>query len=135
MKDKHLYMAWGGLFVLCAALGFIPEPEGLLKAVMVLLAALFFLPAAVLLYRGIRHEDRKTVCRVRNLSALSLGLTLLVLIANFLSVMAPETVGNLLYYLLIVVSSPMVCSQYWAVSLFIWACLLFTAITKMPKKA
>ena len=42
MTEKKLYMLWGVLFILCAALGFIPEPEGLLKALLVLVSILFF---------------------------------------------------------------------------------------------
>ena len=61
------------------------------------------------------------------LSALSLGLTLLALILNLLSALGSATLGNVLYGILIVVSSPMVCSGFWALSLFLWACLLLTS--------
>ena len=31
MNKKLLYVLWSGLFILCAALGFLPEPEGALQ--------------------------------------------------------------------------------------------------------
>ena len=136
MKNSVLYALWGGLYILCAGLGFIPEPAGAGSMVMTLLALAFFVPPAVLLYRGHRDGDRKPLCLIRNLSAVSLGMTFLVLILNFLSIAGSETMGNILYYLLILVSSPMVCSQQWFLSMFLWACLLMgsLSILKARKK-
>lgn len=133
LKDTTLYKIWGALFILCAVFGFIPEPAGLLKALMVLLAAGFFVPGAVLLYRGVKEKNKPRLRLIRNLALLSLGLTLLMLVVNFLSVAAEEVVGDLLYGLLVIVSVPMVCSQYWIVSLFVWACLLITSISNLRK--
>ena len=42
MNQKILFALWGGMFALCASLGFIPEAEGFGKAVLVLTALLFF---------------------------------------------------------------------------------------------
>lgn len=118
------------MFALCAALGFLPEPEGILRGVLTAVSAACFLPPALLLYRAKREQDTHTLRLVRNLSALSLLLTLLLLVGNFLSALAGERVGQLLYYVLIVVSSPMICSGYWALSLFLWACLLIAAASR-----
>lgn len=134
MKNRSLYILWGSLYILCALLGCIAHPQGLVKALLVMLSVLFFVPGGLLLYRGIHRNDKQQVCLIRNLSALSLGLTLLALIINFLSVAASELIGNISYGLLILVSSPMICSQYWFISLFLWGCLLFAAIWHMPKK-
>lgn len=133
MKNRYLYAIWGGLYVLCALLGCVSAPDGIIKALLVLLSLAFFIPGGLLLYRGIRSKDKRQVSLIRNLSALSLGLTLFALILNFLSVMASEIIGNITYGFLILVSSPMICSQYWFISLFLWACLLFTSIAHMPK--
>ena len=72
MKDQKLYLYWLYLFILCAALGFIPEPQGLLQALLALTAMLFFVPPVMLLYRGIKQGKRKHLRIIRNLSALSL---------------------------------------------------------------
>ena len=34
MKKKSLFALWGGLFLLCAGLGFIPEPAGAVRWVL-----------------------------------------------------------------------------------------------------
>ena len=133
VKDSTLYKIWGAFCILCAVLGFIPEPNGLVKALLVLLAVIFFLPGALLLQRGIKEKNKARLCFLRNLSLLSLGLTLLMLVINFLSVAGGEVTGALLYGLLVVVSTPMVCGQYWIVSLFLWACMLMTTLSYLKK--
>lgn len=130
MSNKLLYILWSVLFIICAGLGFIPEPPGLLT----LTALVFFLPPAALLYRAKKRGDRASVKLICCLSALSLGLTLALLVANLLSTGASETVGTWLYYLLVMVSAPMVCSGYWALSLFLWACLLVTGIQSLKNE-
>lgn len=129
MRNKTLYAAWAVLFALCAGLGFTPEPQGFGKAVLVILSLACFVPPFLLLRQG----SRNTRVLVRNLSALSLGLTLALLVLNFLSVRLPVAVGDMLYGMLVMVSSPMVCSQFWALSMFLWACLLFTAVSKLKQ--
>lgn len=134
MKRSVLFALWGGLFILCAGLGFIPEPEGAARTVLTLLSLVCFVPPAWLLYKAGKEKDAHTLKLVRNLTALSLGLTLVLLIGNFLSALSSEVLGSVLYYVLVIVSSPMICSGYWALSLFLWACLLMVSITQLGKK-
>lgn len=133
MNHKTLYGSWVFLFILCAGLGFIPEPAGFGKAVLVLLALLFFLPPAWLLIRAVKAGQKKTVCLIRRISLASLVLTLVLLVANLLSVNAPDGLGVFLHILLTVVSSPMLCGQYWFVSLFLWGCLLTGSFLRQKK--
>lgn len=134
MRKTGLLAAWGGLFVICAGLGFLPEPQGALRGLLIALAVVFFLPGALLLWQGRRQKDGDAIRLVRNLSALSLGLTLALLVANVASVLAPETVGDLLHGALGVVSVPMFCGQVWVMSLFLWACLLICSLRLLPKR-
>ena len=133
MNNKTLYGSWGFLFILCAGLGFIPESAGFGKAVLVLLALLFFLPPAWLLIRAVKAGEKKTVLLIRRISLASLVLTLALLVANLLSVNAPDGLGLFLHILLTVVSSPMLCGQYWFVSLFLWSCLLTGSFLRQKK--
>lgn len=133
MNQKRYFALWGGLFALCAGLGFIPEPEGLVKAVMVLLSLGFFIPGFLLLRDARQRGDRDVIKLIRNLAALSLLSTVILLIANFMSVMAGEILGTILYYVLIIVSAPMICGQYWAVSLFLWAALMLSAMKELKR--
>ena len=126
MNHKILFPLWGILFILCAGLGFLPESNGWMTA----LSVLFFLPPAVLLYQ----KEKNAVLLVRNLSALSLGLTAVVLSLNFMLAVSSETLGNVLHYILVIVSAPMVCCGCWVLSLFLWACLLMGSLGILKKK-
>ena len=130
MKNQFLYALWGALFILCAGLGFIPEPAGALSVLLTGLSILFFLPPAVLVWKGRREKDRQGLMLVRNLSIVSLGLSAALIIANFLVAFRSELLGDILHGVLVVVSSPMICSGHWAMSLFFWACLLVASWIK-----
>ena len=134
MNIMSFYTVWAGMFVLCAGLGFIPEPAGFLKALLVLLSLGFFAVPGWFLTWLDRRKNKLHIAIVRNLAIASLSLTLVLILVNFVAFMAPETVGNLLHVLLIIVSTPMVCGQYWVLSLFGWACLLFWAQSLLKKK-
>ena len=133
MIRKCLFALWGILFSLCAGFGFIPEPEGIMAAVLTGFALLCFLPPSLLLYLAAKAGNRSDLLLIRNLSALSLGLTLAALIGNFFTAFASEAVGQILYYILIMVSSPMVCSGRWALSLFLWACLMMVSMRQLKR--
>ena len=133
MNTHSYYTVWAGMFILCAGRGFIPEPQGFIKFCLIALSLGFFVPPALLLRHAEGKGEKHTIETVRNLAAASLALTLVLIVANFMSLMASEAVGNALYVILTIVSAPMICSQYWVVSLFAWACLMIWA-QKMLKK-
>ena len=130
MKSRFLYVLWGALFILCAGLGFIPEPAGVLRLLLTAVSIAFFLPPALLVYKSRREKNQRTLSLVRNLSIASLSLSVLLIIANFLTVFRSALLGDILHGLLVVVSSPMICSGHWAMSLFFWACLLIASMKK-----
>ncbi len=129
MNQKILYALWGGIYILCAGLGFIPEPAGAARWCLTGLSLLFFLPPILLLRRG----DRDTVKLVGLLSGASLGLTAALLVLSVLTALRYPVVSTILSYVLIIVSSPMTASGYWALSLFLWACLLMGSLSKLRK--
>ena len=130
MKKSTLLLIWGLLYIICAGLGFIPEPQGMVRAVLFLVSLLFFLPLAVLLYRGKTQGDRDAVRLVLWLSAASLGLTLIGLCGNILAALGGDALGNIMHILLGLVSAPMFCSNFWVLPLFLWAVLLITSFKK-----
>lgn len=132
-RNNQLYSSWGILFILSAALGFIQEPQGLLKALLVLLGVGFFVPGGLLLYYAAEEKDMATMRCVRNLSLISLCTTFALLLANFYAFFLTEAAGEYLYGLLVIISAPMMCSQFWAISLFLWGCLLMTALSLLHK--
>ena len=134
--DKGILKAlWAGMYIVCAVLGFISDPEGFSYGMLLFCALAFFVPPALLLYQAKKDGSRKDILLVRTLSLLSLGVTLLALVANFLTVWSDSLVlGDAMYYVLYFVSVPMVCSQNWVVSLFLWACLLMSSLSLSRKK-
>ena len=133
MFHQLFYTLWGVMFVLCAALGFIPEPQGAARIALTGLSVLFFLPPAVLVWQARKAGDRRTLRLIRNLSLLSLGVTLVMLIVVVLTIPASLAVGDILYGVLTVLSAPMIGSQIWMVSLCLWAVLLWTCIAMLRK--
>lgn len=134
MKKSSLMAVWGIFYIICAGLGFIPEPEGAVRIFLTVISVLFFVPPAILLYDAFSGRDRKTVLLIRRLSALSLDVTLVLLIANFLAALTSEWLGTMLHVLLAICSAPMFCSNYWILSLFLWAVLLVSSMQKWKEK-
>ncbi len=129
MKKRNLYIAWGVFYLFCTVLGFIPAKEGGFFALCMGLGLGFFVPPMLLMCRG----EKKTVQLVTTLSGVSLAATALMLVLNVLTVGASAAVGEMFYWLLILVSSPMICIQVRGISLFLWACLLFAGLGKLKK--
>ena len=134
MKVKTLFALWGGLFASCAALGFVNTESAAAQVLMTVLSIVFFIPAALLLNKCKESGNREIALLVRNFSAASLLLTAALIIANFLSALAPAWLGNMLHIMLVIVSAPMICSGYWVLSLFLWACLMIYAIKILKEK-
>ena len=134
MNKKKWYIVWAVLYGICAGLSCISEPEGVTAGLAVTMALLFFLPPAMLLYWAIPRERWETVRSIRILSIVSLAGTFVLLILNFVSVGFSDTVGLVLYAVLILVSVPMVSMQAWIVSLFLWAVLLMVTLKYRKKR-
>ncbi len=135
LKDKGILKAiWAGMFIVCGVLGFIANPSGGAKVLLIVLSALFFVPAYADLYFSWKNRDIQELRLVRNLCLISLVSTLVVLVANLLSVLSrSEALGDWLYYVLVIVSTPMICGQYWVYSLLLWAVLLWCCIAALGK--
>ena len=133
MKDSKLYALWGVLYIFCGLLGFIREPNGFVTALLVLLAVGFFVPGAVLLYRGYKARNPGKIKAICAVSLVWLVMTLVLLVLNFLTAGATALAGDLLYGFLVILSAPMFCGQAWVLSLFLWACLLMSSLSCLRK--
>lgn len=134
MKQKLLYIAWGCMAVLCIGLGTIQTTDFWLKVPMICLAVVFFVPGAILLYDALEAGDRKGILRIRLISIASLSLTLVAIIAFMLTAATGSKAADMLYEILVLVSCPMTCGQYWLISLFLWSCLLSASFFKPDRK-
>ena len=120
MKTKSLWLIWLYIFAFCCVLGFIPNPPVAVQVLFILMGIGFFVPGTLLLVMG----DDRSVRLVRMLSILSLALTLTTIILNFASALMKPLWGTVFYIIMGILSTPMLCCQIWAISLFGWACLL-----------
>ena len=134
MSNTVLYALWGGLYAICAGLGFVMAPGTGMLFLMRVLSVALFVPPFVLNYRSAKKKDSRTLVLVRNLSLCWLVLTCVLLVLSFLTAFSSETVGNILHSLLTIVASPMVASGSWALAIFCWACVFFDALSKLEKK-
>lgn len=136
MKKALLKALWIGMYILCCVLGFLNTDDSFSLALMAVMGLLFFVPPVWLLVLARLEGDEPLLRLLRRVSAGALGATTVLLVANFLSVLAStETVGTLLHILLALVSVPMLCSGSWVLSLFLWACLLFASRSGRKKRA
>ncbi len=134
MKVKNLYYTWLGLYILCAGLGFIPERNLFLHILLGMATLAFYIPGILLLHRGITENNQKLLRQVRLISLGSLLLTLLLIVANILSVHASEGIGIALNAILNLVSVPMYCCYWPGLALFLWACLFVSSFPRLWKK-
>ena len=130
VKEWILYAIWLCLYILCVGLGTVENAEGVGKVLFILTSLIFFIPGILLLVMGRKERNQKMIRRVRIVSICSLALTVIVFCANVAAVTASIAVREFLHELLILVSSPMFCAQYWILSLFCWASLLSASFLK-----
>ena len=126
LSYKTLYIAWAVMFVLTAALGFaFPEVEnGWGRVGLALIAVLFFLPPGMVLDQAKAAGHRFHVRLVGFLALGSLLLTVVLLALTLISFIWSDALANALYAALVIVSSPMICSNCYAISLFLWGTLI-----------
>ena len=134
MKQKTIYTVWGLMFILCCVLGFLTQRTAALDLVLTVLSMLFFVPGGLLLVDGYSRKDKKALRRLRIVSLCSLIFSLALLAASFASAKGSMELGNVLHYILGVVSTPMFCSSIWALPLFLWACLFIASFPKVIGK-
>ena len=131
MKKQILYMLWLSLYILCVGLGTLTDRTTAGSVVLTILAIVFFVPGMLLLIHGYKTGDRKLLVRIRIISILSLGLTLMLIVLNILLVQAGSGVGETLNDILILVSAPRFCCYWQGISLFLWACLFVSSFPKI----
>ena len=129
---KTLYGIWAFLYALTAVLGFVFPTAANLAArlVLALIAAVFFLPPWLILRKS-REEDKKFHrWLVGLLAAASIVLTAALLVLNLMSPLWSEAVCIALNAALVIVSAPMVCSNFYVLPIFLWGVLLAAAFKK-----
>lgn len=132
LSYKMLYIAWAILFALTVVLGFLfPEAEGAgAKIALLLTAAVFFLPPWLILRKSRKEGRRFHGWLIGFLAMASIVLTLVLLVLNLMSPMWNEQIGIALNAALVIISAPMVCSNFYVLPLFLWGMLLAGAFKR-----
>ncbi len=133
MKTKKIWLSWLYLYILCGVLGFVPEPTGLAKVALITLAACFFVPGFVLIYRADVRDDLQTLQQVRLVSMIAVILSVVLILVNFASALLSRDWGIALNFFFVLFGTPMACGQYWGIALFGWLCLLYYSIYALGK--
>ena len=134
LKDKGILKAiWVGMYLLCLILSFLPAQEGANRVLLVLFAVLFFAAPGYLIWISLNNRDLATLRLIRLLSLVCLVGTTVAIVCNFLSILGPDWLGDVLYFLLLVLSVPMICGHYWVLSLTLWAALLWGSVLAIKK--
>ncbi len=134
LQDKGILKAiWAGMFILCGVLGLLPSQTGANRVLLMVFAVLFFAPPAWLIRVSYQKKDASQIKWVRNMSLLSLGGTVVLIVANLMSVLGSQALGDGLYYILAAWSTPMFCGHYWVLSLGLWAMLLWGSLLALRK--
>ncbi len=136
-KERLMYIIWIALYVGCVLLSLVDSVQGGGLVLIRIASLLFFVPGAVLAGWGVKDNNKRILKTVRIVCLTSLVLTTVVLVANFLSVGATAQTGRIWNGILLLVSAPMSIVPFWALSLFLWACLLmmtFPGVMNSNKK-
>ena len=129
---KTLYLAWGALFVLTAALGllFPGAQNGLGLFCLRAVTVLFFLPPWMILAKA-RTEGAVFHTRLlRYLSLASLAMTLVLFCAGILTAVDNPALGDLIHVLMAIVCAPLVCSNFYVLPMFLWGTVLVASFRK-----
>lgn len=129
---KTLYQLWAGLFVLTAALGLafpgVQNAAG--RFFLALISLVFFLPPWLILKRAKAEDNLHHLRLVRYLALASLSLTMILFCAGILSLPYGEWVGDLIHVLMTVLCAPLVCSNYYALPMVLWAMVFYGSFGK-----
>ena len=129
-KNTILYIIWAVLYCACVGFSFISEPTAGERVFLIVLSAGFFVPPYALVYESIKKQDRKAIKTLRLICICVLVLALILLVLNILSVNYSARTGLVLYVLLAMFAPPLACAEQYALSLFLWACLMMLTLQR-----
>ena len=133
MNTKKIWLSWLYLYILCAVLGFIPAPTGVMKAILIVLGIGFFVPPIMLIRWAEVRDNFTTLRRVRLISAIALPVSVGLVMLNMASALMSRVAGDVLYAVLVIVASPLVCGQVWVLTFFGWAYVLIRSAVALKK--
>ncbi len=123
-KNTILYIVWAVLYCACVGFSFVSHRNLGGKIFLMGLNLLFFVPPFVLVIRAAKEKNRKALKTLRLVCIVVLALSMILLSLNIMSVKMPTRAGTVLFVLLAILAPPLACANQWALSLFLWACVM-----------
>ena len=135
-REGILYGLWILMYIGAVLLSLVDVPVGTKPIFLWIYGCLFFVPGGFLVAWALMENSKPKLRRLRLISGISLGLTLVLLVANFMSAAGSAQLGRILNSFLILVSAPMLITYNWAISLFLWACIMMCTFPRLvlPRK-
>ena len=130
-KKSFIYVIWAVWYLCCLLLSMGAEPSGMAKVPFVVVGITTYAPPLYLLY--LSKKDAKTIKLVRTISIASLATFVVLYALNIMSVNWSAAAGTVLYYMMVVLCAPVMCGQFFIVSLYLWGCLLWACILMLKK--
>ena len=130
MKKRYLYILWAVLYCACVGFSFARTTNTGGRVFQVLLSLAFFVPPYVRVFQAKKEENRKAIKTLRWISIGVLVMSMVLLALNIASVKFPTRAGTVLFVLLTILAPPLACGQQFALSLFMWACLMMLTLQK-----
>ena len=127
-KVGILYGIWAVMYVGAVLLSLLDNVQGSGLVLVNIFSFLFFIPGGILAFWAIRQKAAAQLRALRIISAVSLSLTVVLLVISFVCSQASGWMALILNSLLILLSAPLLIAPFWAASLFLWACLLMATL-------
>ena len=129
MSFTVLYVIWGALYALTAALGF-TAPEGAMVYLYQVIACVFFIPGWLILRKADAENQHSHTWVVRFLAIVWVIVTAVLLALNIRSAGWSDAAGNALNAALCIASAPLVCGQKPVISVMLWGIVLMRSMRK-----
>ena len=129
-KNTGLCILWVVLYCACVGFSFVSNRNLGGKIFLIGLNLMFFVPPFVLAFRALKEENRKALKTLRWICISVLVLATVTLVLNIVAVKFSATVGLVMYILFAVLAPPLACANQWALSLFLWACVMMLTLQK-----
>ena len=99
MKTRQYWLWWLYFYVFCAILSFLPEPEGVLRWVMLVIGLAFFVPGIVLVRQADVRDRLNVVKLVKKVSIIALTADVFLMCLNIASPLLSAEWGLVLHSL------------------------------------
>ena len=123
-KVAITYGVWIVFYIVAVLLSLVNEPSLWIR----IYSIVFFVPGVMLAVWAAQQQDKVQIKRLRTICITSLVLSTVMLVVSLLTVKAAPQATRIISSIFIIVSEPLWISPSWALSMFLWACILMITV-------